>query len=85
MPRDQRSVRERFDKLISDFNTKMQKKEKASGNSPYDLSEVDQILEEIQEVITSNAISPCAAIDKGKSESEAAKAFAIGNSRVMTY
>ena len=63
----------------------MQKKEKASGISPDDLSEVDQILEEIQEVITSNAISPCAAIDKGKSESEPAKAFAIRNSRVMTY
>ena len=70
MPRDQRSVRERFNKLLSDFNAKMQ-------------SEVDQILEEIQEVITSNAISPCAANEKGKSESERAKALAIRN-RAMT-
>ena len=70
MPRDQRSVRERFNKFFSDFSVKMQKEQKASGISPDDLSEVDQILEEIQEVITSNAISPCAASDKGKSESE---------------
>ena len=83
MPRDQRSVRERFNKLLSDFNTKMQKEEKASGISPDDLSEVDQILEEIQEVITSNAISPCASSDKGKSESERAKALAVRN-RTMT-
>ena len=83
MPRDQRSVRERFNKFLSDFNAKMQKEQKASGISPDDLSEVDQILEEIQEVITSNAISPCATSDKGKSESERAKALAIRN-RAMT-
>ncbi|XP_068681054.1 uncharacterized protein [Montipora foliosa] len=41
-------------------NAKMQKEGKASCISPDDLSEVDQILEEIQEVITSNAIAPCA-------------------------
>ena len=83
MPRDQRSVKERFNKLLSDFNTKMQKEEKASGISPDGLSEVDQILEEIQEVITSNAISPCASSDKGKSESERAKPLAVRN-RAMT-
>ena len=83
MPRDQRSVRERFNKLLSDFNAKMQKEEKASGISPDDLSEVDQILEEIQEVIASNAIAPCATSDKGKSESERAKALTIRN-RAMT-
>ena len=57
MPRDQRSVRERFNKLLSDFNAKMQREVKASGISPDDLSEVDQMLEEIQEVITSNVIT----------------------------
>ena len=61
----------------------MQKEQKASGISPDHLSEVDQILEEIQEVITSNAISPCAASDKEKSESERARALAIRN-RAMT-
>lgn len=83
MPRDQRSVRERFNKLLSDFNAKMQKEEKASGINPDELSEVDQILEEIQEVIASNTIAPCATSDKGKSESERAKALTIRN-RAMT-
>ena len=68
MPRDQRPVRERFNKLLSDFNAKMQKEEKASGISPDDLSEEDLILEEIQEVIASNVIAPCAPNDKGISE-----------------
>lgn len=76
-------MRERFNKLISDFNTIMQKEEKAFGISPDDLSELDQILQEIQEVITCKAISPCAASDKGKFESERAKAFAI-RKRAMT-
>ena len=57
MPRNQRSVREQFNKLLSDFNAKMQEEEKASGISRDDLSKVDQILEEIQEVIDSNAIT----------------------------
>ena len=83
IPRDQRSVRERFNKLISDFNTITQKEEKAFGISPDDLSELDQIPPEIQEVITSNAISQCAASDKRKFECERAKAFAIRN-RAMT-
>ena len=64
MARDQRSMRERLNKLLSDFNAKMQKEEKASGISPDDLSKLDQILEEIQEVIASNAIAPCATSDK---------------------
>lgn len=79
MPRDQRSVREWFNKLLSDFSVKLQKEEKVSGISPDDLSEVDQIVEEIQEVITSNAIAPCATSDKGKSESEQTKALTIRN------
>lgn len=72
-------MRERFNKLISDFNTKMRKQEKASGITPDDLSEVDQILEEIQETVASNAISPCAESDKGKSESERTKALTTTN------
>ena len=83
MPRDQRSVRERFNKLLSDFNAKMQKEEKVSGITPDDLNEVEQILEEIQEVIAPNAIAPCPTSDKGKSESERAKALIIRN-RAMT-
>ena len=78
-------MRERFNELLSDFNAKMQKKEKASGISPDDLSEVDQILEEIQEVIASNAIAPCATSDKGKSESERAKALTIRNRAMASW
>ena len=37
MPRDQRSMRERFNKLLSDLNAKMHKEEKSSGISPDDL------------------------------------------------
>ena len=48
IPRDRGSVRERFNKLISDFNTIMRKEKKAFGISPDDLSELDQILQEIQ-------------------------------------
>ena len=83
MPKDQRSVRERFNKLLNDFHTKMQKEEKASGISPDHLSEVEQILEEIQEVTTSYAITQNTSSDKGKSESERAKALAIRN-KAMT-
>ena len=83
MPRDQRSVRERFNKLLNDFNTKMQKEDEASGISTDDLSEVEQILEEIQEVVTSYAITQNTSSDKGKSESERAKALAI-RSKAMT-
>ena len=34
MPRDQRSVRERFNKLVGEFKTKMRKEEQASGIAP---------------------------------------------------
>lgn len=85
MPRDQRSVRERFNKLLTDFNKKMQNEKKASGIVPDDLSEVDQILEEIQEIITSNASSACNSSDKGKSESERAKALAIRNKAMTSW
>ena len=82
MSRDRRSVTERFNKLLGDFNTKMQE-EKASGISPDDLTDREQILGEIQEVIASNAITPCASSDNGKLESEQTKALAITN-RAMT-
>ena len=85
MPKDQRSVRGRFNKLLNDFNTKMQKEEKASGISPDDLSEVEQILEEIEEVITSYAITQNTSSDKGKSESERVKALAIRNKAMTSW
>lgn len=83
MPRDQRSVRERFNKLLSDFNTKIRKEEKASGISPDDLSEVEQILEEIQAIMTSNASSACSSNEKGKCER--AKALAIRHKAMTSW
>ena len=49
MPRDQRSVRDRLNKLLADFNAKMRKEEGESGTNPGPLSEAETILEEIEE------------------------------------
>ncbi|KAK3731796.1 hypothetical protein QZH41_007617 [Actinostola sp. cb2023] len=84
MPRDQRSVRERFNKLVNDFNTKMRKEERASGISPDDLNEAEQILEEIKE-ITSNTTIACNSTDKAKSEIERAKALTIRNKAMTSW
>ena len=46
MPRDQRSVRDRFNKLVGDYNRKM-RKEGESGTNPKPLSEAEIILQEI--------------------------------------
>ena len=52
--RDQRSVRERFNRLLSDFNSKMRKEESSSGTSPPDLTEVETALEEIQNILVNS-------------------------------
>ena len=39
MPRDQRSVRDRFNKLLGDYKTKMRKEEGESGTNPEPLPE----------------------------------------------
>ena len=85
MTREQRSLRQRFNKLLSDFTAKMQNEGKASGISPDYLSEADQILEEIQEDIASNAIAACGTSDKGKSESERAKALTIDHRAMASW
>ena len=46
MPRDQRSVRDRFNKLLGDYKTKMRKEEGESGTNPEPLSEAEIILQE---------------------------------------
>ena len=46
MPRDQRSVRDRFNKLLCDYKTKMRKEEGESGTNPEPLSEAEIILQE---------------------------------------
>ena len=50
-PRDQRSVREHFHKLLADFKAKMRKEESSSGISPQALTATEEILEEITEVM----------------------------------
>ena len=50
-PRDQRSVREHFHKLLADFRAKMRKEEAWSGISPKALTATEEILEEITEVM----------------------------------
>lgn len=50
-PRDQRSVRERFQKIIDLFKAKIRKEEAASGISPEPLTETEQLAEEIVEIM----------------------------------
>ena len=50
-PRDQRSVRERFQKIIDLFKAKIRKEEASSGISPEPLTETEQLTEEIMEIM----------------------------------
>ena len=50
-PRDQRSVRERFQKIIDLFKAKVRKEEPSSGISPEPLTETEQLAEEIVEIM----------------------------------
>ena len=50
-PRDQRSVRERFQKIIVLFKAKIRKEEASSGISPEPLTETEQLTEEIMEIM----------------------------------
>ena len=51
IPRDQRAVRERFNKLMGEFRSKTKAEEMTSGISPDPPSEVEVLLEEISEII----------------------------------
>ena len=76
MSRDQRSVRERFNKLLQDFTSKINKEENASGISPAPSTEAEHIPEEIKEVIASNVLAPKT---NDKAEGERNKALKIRN------
>ena len=52
-PRDQRSVRERFSRLLSDYTKKIKQEESASGIAPDPPTENEQMLEEIVEIMKS--------------------------------
>ena len=56
MPRDQRSVREQFNKLLKDYKNKKNKEERASGINPDPPTENEVILEEIIEAIASTPL-----------------------------
>ena len=53
MPRDERSVRDRFKKLLTDFKAKIRREEGESGTSPEPFSENETLLEEIEEKMRS--------------------------------
>ena len=56
MPRDQRSVREHFNKLLAEYKRKKNKEEKGSGITPDPPTENEQILEDIIEMMNSAPI-----------------------------
>lgn len=55
-PRDQRSVREHFSKLMSDFKKKISKEVAGSGGNPEPLTANEQMLEEIAEIMNSEPL-----------------------------
>lgn len=56
MPRDQRSVREQFNKLLKDYKNKKNKEERASGINPDPPTENEVMLEEIAEAMESTPL-----------------------------
>ena len=56
MPRDQRSVRDQFNKLIGNYKRKKTMEEKSSGVSPNPPTENESILEDILEIMESTPI-----------------------------
>lgn len=66
MPRDQRSVREQFKKLLGDYRKKKNSEEKASGIAPNPPTENENILEDILEIINSTPLRA----DNGDSKKE---------------
>jgi hypothetical protein len=53
MPRDQRSVRDQYNKLIGNYKRKKSMEEKASGITPDPPTESEEILEEIIDMLES--------------------------------
>ena len=85
MPRDQRSVRDRFNKLLADFKAKV-KKRRESGTNPEPFSEAETILEEIGEQILSAKVDLASAAAKQRTEeNERKKAMAIRDAAMTTW
>ena len=79
--RDQRSVRDRFNRLLSDFNTKMRKEENISGSSPPDLTEFELALEEIQNMIVNSLPNQPQEVQA----SERSKAMQVRDKAIKTW
>ena len=87
MPRDQRSVRDRFNKLLADFKAKVRKEEGESGTNPEPFSEAETILEEIDEQILSAKVDLASATakDSEQQKNERKKAMAIRDAAMNTW
>ena len=87
MPRDQRSVRDRFNKLLSDFKAKVRKEEGESGTNPEPFSEAETILEEVDEQILSAKVDLASATakDSEQQKNERKKAMAIRDTAMNTW
>lgn len=81
MPRDQRAVRERFNKLMGEFRSKTRAELNASGISPDPPSEIEILLEEISEIMLNTVHS-----DKNKLEKDdRAKALSVRDTAMHTW
>ena len=81
MPRDQRAVRERFNKLMGEFRSKTRAELNASGISPDPPTEIEILLEEISEIMLNTVHT-----DKNKNEKdERAKALSVRDAAMHTW
>ena len=87
MPRDERSVRDRFKKLLTDFMAKIRREEGESGTSPEPLSENETLLEEIEEKMRSakSDLEAASAKDDQQQKSERKKAMAARDAAMKTW
>ena len=87
MPRDQRSVRDRFNKLLGDYKTKMRKEERESGTNLEPFSEAEIILQEIQEKMKSANIDlvSISAKESENQKNEGKKAMAVRDGAMKTW
>ena len=79
MPRDQKSVRERFNKRFKDFKAKLAKEEKASGINVPPPTEVETLMEEIKELMDSHMPAP-----SKKADSERKKGLKLRGKSMTT-
>ena len=79
-PRDQRSVREHFNKLVTEFKRKVSVEENSTGTSPAPPTEKDILIEEIVNLMESQPIES----DK-KQQSEREKALDIRDQAMTTW